>query len=236
MTELPPRDNAPHHPAPEVVYQGGFRATVSSLLFNIVALVVVAVLVRKSHFKYRAYTANLQDQFRKQLDHVREQVNDQVRTTEAGSLKREVDVLKAEILALRRGLYRNNEQRGELEKATLEITQLWSELYRLQSDTSSSAAIGGYSSGISSAAANNSGNSSSNSNNNNNNSSSISISSSASQIQLGMRRSLGPKSSTHDQSSGDSSYSGNSFLTMAKSLRPHISSITIDMLTRSKRS
>lgn len=172
-------------------------SAVISLVFTSVAFSLVLVVLRQVKADCDARVAALQAEFRHQVQKFRNQIEKQLDGIDVTAINKETDGLRAEISSLRRRVNQNFDQRGEIEKAAMGISQLWSEVYRLRHDTAS--AIIDYSTGTSSTANNSS--------------------SGTSQPQLTNRRTLVANTSKpHHQFNSDSSSSGNSFAAISK---PH---------------
>lgn len=120
-------------------------STLIPLVFTSMAFFLIILVFHQYCTHYQAHAATLRGEFKMHLDQFQGQVKAQLDGIDVAAIHKENDVLRAEIATLRRALNRNYDQRGEIEKAAIGISQLWSEVYRLRNDNTS--AIIDYSTG-----------------------------------------------------------------------------------------
>lgn len=129
-------------------------SSVLSLAFTSIAFGLVLLVMYQVKAEYHARVARLRAEFKTQLALVQTEIKEQLDGLNYGSMAKETEALRADIAALRRGVHRSFDQRTEIEKAAMGISQLWSEVYRLRNEAAS--AIIDYSTGTSSTANNSS--------------------------------------------------------------------------------
>lgn len=120
-------------------------STIVSLTFTSLAFFLVLVVFYQFKANHQAHVTGLHKEYKRLLDNFQVKIKSQLESFDLAAINRETDTLRAEISSLRRGVNRNFDQRGEIEKAAMGISQLWSEVYRLRHDTTS--AIIDYSTG-----------------------------------------------------------------------------------------
>lgn len=154
---VPAKIKLPPPPPPSAIPSSNrlpIMSSVVSLAFTSIAFGLVLLVMYQVKAEYHTRVARLRAEFQTQLNLAQTEIKEQMDGLNYGSMAKETEALRADIAALRRGVNRSFDQRAEIEKAAMGISQLWSEVYRLRNEAAS--AIIDYSTGTSSTANNSS--------------------------------------------------------------------------------